>query len=615
MMYWKILSFLFAIQEINKDPHILPNFTLGYNLHDNFSNRRMTLDALLDLLSTGEGGVPNYSCRRKKNMLVLMEEANSDISILISDMLGIYKVPQISYTFISPFLSDKTQLPFFYRTVPKEGAHVLGIIKLLLYFRWTFIGVFAAATDNGEHFIRTFVPILAQNGICVVFSQIVLMNAENFKYMTSIFNMWSQINFHHFLKNPQNYNNTIEGIYLDRNGDLMADFDIVSWVLFSNKSTNRVKFGSLARENSAGVKFTINKETIMKSQWLNQPLPYSQCVEACQSGYFKVVQEGKPICCYNCVPCAEGSISTQEDADHCRRCPEDQYQNKLRNKCIPKIVTFLSRQEHLGIILISFSLFLISITVLVLGIYIKFQETAIIKANNRDLSYILLVSLLLSFLTSFLFIGQPRRATCLLQQAVFNIIFTIAVSSVLAKTITVVLAFLATKPGSRVTRWLGKGLANSIIISSSSIQVVICLAWLVVFPSFPDSDMYSQPREIVLQCSEGSAAMFYIALGYMGFLAAICFMVAFLSRNLPGAFNETKLITFSMLVFCSVWISFVPTYLSTKGKFMVAVQVFSILASSAGLLSCIFIPKCYIILLRPDLNTKKQLMLKSEAAM
>ncbi|OCT56607.1 hypothetical protein XELAEV_18004640mg, partial [Xenopus laevis] len=296
-------------------------------------------------------------------------------------------------------------------------------------------------------------------------------------------------------------------------------------------------------------------------------------------------------------------------SERCARCPDKEWPNENKDQCITKTEEFLTfANDMMSVFFSTISVLIFLVTLLILGVFITYRDSPIVRANNRNLSFLLLVSIKLSFLSVFLFLGRPVDITCMLRIITFGITFSIAVSSLLAKTIMVCVAFKATKPGSTWRKWVGAKLSYSVVLFCSSIQIIICMTWLAISPPFQELDLHTYPGTIIIQCNEGSAIGFYSVIGYMGLLAAVSFVLAFLARTLPDSFNEAKYITFSMLLFCSVWITMIPAYLSTKGKTTVCVEIFAILTSSAGLLACIFLPKCYTILFTPEMNTKSHLL-------
>ncbi|XP_048359926.1 vomeronasal type-2 receptor 26-like [Sphaerodactylus townsendi] len=412
-----------------------------------------------------------------------------------------------------------------------------------------------------------------------------------------------------FLTNVNFTNPAGEDLFFDKNGDLAARYDIQNLIFSSDKTLSRVPVGSFRPRAALTHELVINKSAI---QWPSsfKQIPSSVCSQNCPPGYRKKIRRGEPDCCFDCVPCTAGEVSNQSNMETCLKCPEDQYANENRDQCFPKTIVFLAYDDPLGLTLASLAISFSLLTTCVLVTFVQYRDSPIVKANNRHLSYVLLISLLVCFLASLMFIGCPLKGTCLLQQTIFAVAFAVAISSVLAKTITVVLAFKGPEMGHRLRTFLSNRISYYVVLFGALVQVLLCSVWLGTSPPFPQKNTQAEIKQIVVQCNEGSVGIFFGTLGYLGFLAAISFTVAFLARRLPDSFNEAKHISFSMVVFCCVWISFVPAYLSSQGKTAVAIEIFSILASSAGILACIFTPKLFIILVRPDRNSKKYLRRK-----
>ncbi|XP_041441596.1 extracellular calcium-sensing receptor-like, partial [Xenopus laevis] len=773
-------ALIFAVEEINASPEILPNFTLGFQIFDTCITLRRAAQGTLSLLSGGEGITPNYHCHKRASLAGVVGDSGSTRSILMAHILGLYRYPQISYFSTSPILSERDLFPSFFRTIPSDEFQMRGLAQMVAHFCWSWVGILANDDDYGQFGLQVAKRELINGGACLAFTENILTGKPNrnaphlakvinnstalvvvvitsnsdffivaeellkqnvsgkiwvgseawstsaslsverfqallvgtigfaihsgpfpkfteylnglhpskYPYDPYMMEFWetvfsckwiqrenvndttyklctgnerlenfliqedhrSSLNiyaavyafalaihnliyctprsgpfqhnscanitmFHpwhllHYVKNVNFKAKDGSHIFFDAKGNPPAIYDIVNWQVNSKGTLEPVTVGSYNLNAPDGNILNIVSAKII---WFsnNTQVPVSKCNPSCRSGFRKVIVPGKPPCCYECARCPQGQISNQTDAVECDSCSWDTWPNLQQDRCLPRTTEFLSYEEPLGYILATISMFASLIPLTILGVFIKYKRTPIVQANNYYLSCLLLISLFFCFISSLSFIGYPQPAKCLLRQVAFGMVFSLCISCVLAKTITVVIAFSATKPGSRLRKWTGVKLSYCVIVFCILNQSCVCINWMILCPPFPEFDTDTQPGIIIINCNEGSPTAFWCMLGYLGLLASISFIVAFLARRLPDSFNEAKFITFSMLAFLSVWVSFIPAYLSARGMYTVAMEVFAILSSSWAVVICIFVPKCFIILFRPNMNSRTHLSIKT----
>ncbi|MBZ3879348.1 G-protein coupled receptor family C group 6 member A [Sciurus carolinensis] len=386
--------------------------------------------------------------------------------------------------------------------------------------------------------------------------------------------------------------------HFDAHGDLNIGYDVVLWKEINGHMTI-TKMAEYDLQNDVFI--ITNQETKNEFRTLKQTL--SKCSKECSPGEMKKTTRSQHICCYECVSCPENHYSNQTDMDHCILCNNETHWAPVRSAtCLEKEVEYLNWNDSLALLLVALSLLGI-IFVLAIGIiFTRNLNTPVVKSSGGLLvCYVILLCHFLNFASTGFFIGEPQDFTCKTRQMLFGVTFTLCVSCILMKSLKILLAFSFDPNLQNFLKCLYKPIP--IIFTCTGIQVVICTLWLI-FAAPTVEENVSLPRVIILECEEGSILAFGTMLGYIAILAFICFIFAFKGRKLPENYNEAKFITFGMLIYFIAWITFIPVYATTFGKYLPAVEIIVILISNYGILCCTFFPKCYVILCKQETNTK-----------
>lgn len=289
--------------------------------------------------------------------------------------------------------------------------------------------------------------------------------------------------------------------------------------------------------------------------------------------------------------------------DHCLLCNNETHWAPAKSTtCFEKEVEYLSWNDALAILLLALSLLGIVFVLAVGIIFTRNLNTPVVKSSGGlTVCYVILLCHVLNFASTGFFVGEPQDFTCKTRQTLFGVSFTLCISCILTKSLKILLAFSFDPQLQNFLKCLYRPIP--IIFTCTGIQVAICTLWLI-FAAPAVEENVSLPRVIILECEEGSILAFGTMLGYIAILAFVCFLFAFKGRKLPENYNEAKFITFGMLIYFIAWITFIPVYATTSGKYLPAVEIIVILISNYGILCCTFFPKCYVILCKQDTNTK-----------
>uniref|UniRef100_A0AAQ5YKD2 Metabotropic glutamate receptor 5 n=1 Tax=Amphiprion ocellaris TaxID=80972 RepID=A0AAQ5YKD2_AMPOC len=383
-----------------------------------------------------------------------------------------------------------------------------------------------------------------------------------------------------------------EGILFDENGDSPGRYEIMNFKKMGKDYYDYINVGSW---DNRGLKIDDdeiwpNKESIIKSV----------CSEPCDKGQIKVIRKGEVSCCWTCTPCKENEFVFDEYT--CRACELGSWPTDDLTGCDPIPVEYLRWGDPEPIAAVVFACLGFMATFFVTAVFIRFRDTPVVKSSSRELCYIILAGICLGYLCTFSLIAKPHVIHCYLQRLGIGLSPAMSYSALVTKTnrIARILAGSKKKICTKKPRFMSACAQLIIAFLLILLQLGIIVALFLMEPPEVIHD-YPSIRQVNLICNTTNLGV-VAPLGYNGLLILSCTFYAFKTRNVPANFNEAKYIAFTMYTTCIIWLAFVPIYFGSNYK--IITMCFSVSLSATVALCCMFVPKVYIILAKPERNVR-----------
>lgn len=294
--------------------------------------------------------------------------------------------------------------------------------------------------------------------------------------------------------------------------------------------------------------------------------PTSVCSLPCGAGERKKVVKGVP-CCWHCERCQGYHFLSGPSS--CQPCPPRERPDRNRTGCRPiPVVRRLEWRSPWAIGPALLAALGMAATALVVATFVRHNDTPMVRAAGREMSYVLLGGIFLCYAATFPMMAPPGAAICSLRRLLLGLGLCFSYAALLTKTNRIHRIFQQGRRSAAAPRLISPASQLAIAAGLISVQLLGVLLWLAVDPPRAVVD-YEEQRTYdpelargVLKC-DITDLQTICSLGYSLLLMVTCTVYAVKTRGVPESFNEAKPIGFTMYTTCIVWLAFIPIYFGT----------------------------------------------------
>uniref|UniRef100_A0A674MS49 Glutamate receptor, metabotropic 8a n=2 Tax=Eupercaria TaxID=1489922 RepID=A0A674MS49_TAKRU len=395
-------------------------------------------------------------------------------------------------------------------------------------------------------------------------------------------------------------------VVFNENGDAPGRYDIFQYQITNRSTTEYRVIGSWT--NKLNLK-------VQNMRWKSgdPSLPPSVCSVPCRTGERKKVVKGVP-CCWHCERCEGYHYQASEFT--CELCPYEMRPDANRTGCVPILIIKLEWHSPWAVVPVFISMLGIVATSFVIVTFVRYNDTPIVRASGREMSYVLLTGIFLCYAITFLMIATPDVGVCSFRRIFLGLGMCFSYAALLTKTNRIHRIFEQGKKAVTAPRFISPASQLVITFSLISIQLLGVFVWFVADPPHTVVDYGEQRTQDpmaargVLKCDISDLSLI-CSLGYSILLMVTCTVYAIKTRGVPETFNEAKPIGFTMYTTCIIWLAFIPIFFGTSQSaermyIQTTTLTISLSLSASVSLGMLYMPKVYVILFHPEQNVPKR---------